>query len=269
MSVSLRTLACGLAFVLCGAAASQAADIPKPIYKAAPVMAPAFNWSGFYGGVHVGYGWGSDNVDIGIVDPAGVAQAAAAAGVFPVNYSIPRDGVLGGVQIGFNRQIGSWVWGVEADFSGTDLSGSKTVLVPPVGAFPNLSNVSQDMDWFGTVRLRAGYAMNDWLFYGTGGLAYGHVNYSYSQTNVPFGGAVNIAASDSKVELGWTAGAGIERAWGAWTARLEYLYFDLGSHELSAVHNLAPTVFFLPKFDNTGSIVRIGLNRKFGWAGLP
>src|SRR3954469_2386095 len=157
MSVSLRMLACGLAFVVCGAAASQAADIARPVYKAAPVIVPSFNWSGFYAGVHVGYAWGSGNTDIGIIDPAGVAQAAAAAGVFPVNYSFSRDGVIGGGQIGFNRQIGSWVWGVEADFSGTGLNGSKTVLVPPVGAFPNLSNVSQDMDWFGTVRLRAGY----------------------------------------------------------------------------------------------------------------
>jgi outer membrane immunogenic protein len=267
MKVSVRALACGLFFAVAGVGASNAADIPQPVYKAATIVAQ--NWSGFYAGIHAGYAWGSGNTDIGIVDPAGIAQLAAAAGVFPVNYQFRREGVLGGGQIGFNRQFGQWVWGAEADFSGIDLNGSKTVLVPPVGLFSDLSTVSQNMDWFGTVRLRAGYAVGDWLFYGTGGLAYGHVKYSYTQTNVPFGGPVNIATSDSKVEFGWAAGGGIEHAWGPWTARVEYLYFDLSSRELSAVHNLAPTVFFLPKFDNRGSIVRVGFNRKFDWPAMP
>jgi outer membrane immunogenic protein len=264
----VKTLAGALALAVIGSQASFGADIARPVYKAAPGAAPSFTWSGFYGGIHVGYGWAGGDVAIGIVDAAGIAQGAAAAGVFPVSYSISRDGVVGGLQFGFNRQIGPWVWGLEADFSGTDLSGTQTVLRPAIGLFPNLSEASQDMDWFGTVRLRGGYAAGDWLFYGTGGLAYGHVKYSYSQTNVPFGGAVNIRTSDSKVEVGWTAGAGIERAWGPWTARVEYLYFDLGSRELSAQHNLAPAVFFLPKFDNTGSIVRVGLNRKLDWLAL-
>ena len=78
--------------------------------------------------------------------------------------------MVGSAQIGFNQQMGAWVWGVEADIQGSDINGSQSVLRPALGLFPNLSGVTQDMDWFGTLRLRGGYAAGNWLFYGTGGL---------------------------------------------------------------------------------------------------
>ena len=243
---------------------SFAADIPAPVYKAPPAVAVAYNWSGFYAGVNVGYGFGNGNVDLGVIDPTGSLQGAAAAGVFPSSYSFNRDGVVGGAQIGFNQQVGAWVWGVEADIQGSDINGSQSVLRPALGVFPNLSGVTQDMDWFGTLRLRGGYAAGNWLFYGTGGLAYGHVKYSYSNTNVPFGGTVNIAVSDSHIQTGWTAGGGVEYGWNNWSARLEYLYYDLGDHDFFAQHNLASLgVGFVPNFQNRGSILRAGLNYRF------
>jgi outer membrane immunogenic protein len=120
------------------------------------------------------------------------------------------------------------------------------------------------MDWFGTVRARLGYAGGAWLFYGTGGLAYGHVKYSYLQTNVPYGGPLTIAASDSATEVGWTAGAGVEYGVGPWSAKLEYLYYDLGDRLFGAPNPLAPPgVQLVPNFQNTGSIVRAGLNYRF------
>ena len=97
------------------------------------------------------------------------------------------------------------------------------------------------MDWFGTLRLRGGYAAGNWLFYGTGGLAYGHVKYSYSNTNMPFGGAVIVAVSDSNIETGWTAGGGVEYGWNNWSAK--------------------SGVGLSPNFQNRGSILRVGLNR--------
>ena len=66
---------------------SFAADIPAPVYKAPPAVAVAYNWSGFYAGVNVGYGFGNGNVDLGVIDPTGSLQGAAAAGVFPSSYS--------------------------------------------------------------------------------------------------------------------------------------------------------------------------------------
>ncbi len=264
MRGSVQAFACAIAFVGLAAGASVAADIPRPVYKAAPVVAPSFSWNGFYGGVHVGYGWSDGTVDLGLIDSSGGLQGAAAAGVFPTSFSFDRDGVVGGVQLGFNRQFGQWVWGVEADISWTDIGGSQTVQRPAVGLFPNLSSVSQDMDWFGTLRLRGGYAAGNWLFFGTGGLAYGHVEYSYLQTNVPFGGAINTRGSESRTELGWTAGGGVEYGWNKWSAKVEYLYYDLGDHDFRIQFNTAPAgVLLNPKYQNHGSIVRAGLNYRF------
>jgi outer membrane immunogenic protein len=264
-SVIFRIFAAMFGMSLPASQLSFAADIPAPITKAPAAMISTSTWSGFYAGINIGYGFGDGRVNLGLVDASGALQGAAAAGVFPTSFSYNRDGVVGGVQIGFNQQIAAWVWGIEADIQGTGIKASQSVLRPPLGAFPDLSGVTQDMDWLGTARLRAGYATGSWLLFGTGGLAYGHVKYSYFNTNAPFGGGVNIAVSDSQVEAGWTAGAGVEYGWSNWSAKLEYLYYDLGSHVFFAQHNLAPAgVGFFPNFQNSGSIVRVGLNYRFG-----
>jgi outer membrane immunogenic protein len=263
MRIKVFALASTLALLLGTATQSRAADLPS-VGKAPTVAVPvAYNWTGFYVGGHAGYGWGSGDTAIGLTDAAGVLQGAAALGIFPLQYSYDRDGFVAGGQIGYNWQTGAWVLGVEADFSATGIDGSSTVTTNVVGfAFPNTSSVSQDMDWFGTVRGRVGYAANNWLFYGTGGLAYGRVNYTYRQTNAPLG-AINILGSQSNVEVGWTIGGGIEYGFGQWSVRAEYLYYDLGDTTFAVPHNLAPTALFNPNFDNTGSIVRAALNYRF------
>ena len=260
----IRTLAMVSAVALACFAGERVLAADIPMARKAPVaVLAAYNWSGFYIGGHAGYGWGDGDTTIGLTDAAGVLQTAAAAGIFPVRFSYDRDGYVAGGQIGYNVQSGAFVWGIEADISATGIRGSSTVTTNLVGiAFPNTSSVSQDMEWFGTVRGRVGYAMNNWLFYGTGGLAYGSVKYSYQQTNVPFG-AINIAGSDSNVEFGWTVGAGIEYGFGPWSVKGEYLYYDLGDNTFSTPHNLAPTALFNPSFENRGSIVRAGLNYRF------
>ena len=105
----------------------------------------------------------------------------------PVGTSSPRlDGVLGGAQIGYNWQANAWVFGLEADIQGTseDGSGSASETVTPAGllilALPPTTgtlNYSEKLPWFGTVRGRLGVLANpNWLFYATGGLAYGEVD---------------------------------------------------------------------------------------------
>ena len=275
MGVSVRAFACGLLFSVLGAGASVAADIPRPVYKAAPALAPSFNWSGFYGGIHAGYGWTDRNVDVGIIDPSGVTQAVAADGGTPLSYSINRDGYVVGGQLGYNRQFNRWLAGWEIDLSATGFNGSSTVFTPTCPNFcggPNTSTVSQDMDWFGTVRARFGYTEGPWLVYGTGGLAYGHVKYDYLLTNAPFGGPLTMSKSESHVEVGWTAGAGFEYGFGPWSAKLEYLYYDLGTRAVGVSNPLAPPalgVQLVPNYSNSGSIVRVGLNHKLNWFGLP
>jgi outer membrane immunogenic protein len=263
MRVVAAGLVSALGLAIVASDGAVAADMPVVRKAPAPAVVAAYNWTGFYAGAHVGYGWGDGDTAIGLTDAAGILQGAAALGIFPVQYSYDRDGYVAGGQIGYNFQTGVWVLGLEADISATGIDGSSTVTTNVVGfAFPNTSSVSQDMEWFGTVRGRIGYAANNWLFYGTGGLAYGHVKYTYQQTNAPLG-AINIFGSRSDIEVGWVAGGGIEYGFGPWSVRAEYLYYDLGDATFSVPHNLAPAALFNPNFENRGSIVRAAFNYRF------
>jgi outer membrane immunogenic protein len=163
------------------AAPAQAADMPikGPIYKAAP--APAFNWTGFYFGGHLGYGWG----DSGVGDV---------------------DGFFGGVQAGYNWQFNrNWVFGIEADISGTDIN---TVVGP------------SHIDYIGTARVRLGYTWDRVMFYGTGGLSFAR------------GATAGVHTSDT----GWALGTGLEWAFAhRWSAKVEYMYYDINAFEISTV----------------------------------
>ena len=138
------------------------------------------------------------------------------------------------------------------------------------GFFPLTSSVSQDMSFIGTTRGRLGWAWSNVLLYATGGAAYGHVSYGYTANNIAGGGALAVAASDSATQLGWTVGGGLEWGFGAWSVKGEYLYYDLGSHPLTAACStviggctgVAPSLFSAHFRDN-GSIARVGLNYRF------
>ena len=98
----------------------------------------------------------------------------------------------------------------------------------------------QKIDWFGTVRGRAGYAAGPVLLYVTGGLAYGEVSRSANvvgQTVFFLNGAPVNAFSGGyttdKTKVGWTAGFGAEGklSWNpAWSIKGEFLYIDLGTN---------------------------------------
>jgi outer membrane immunogenic protein len=236
-----------------------AADLGARTYTKAPVVAPVSNWSGLYVGGNLGYGWGSANTDVS----------------FPAEFDFNNttlgarsSGVIGGAQLGYNWQIGSVVTGLEADIQGSGIKGSARAIPTVVGtAIPDPSSVlSSDhkLSWFGTVRGRLGVTVTpDLLLYGTGGLAYGRVDASanYFQT-VDF----QAPASISKTKAGWTAGAGAEWMFAHnWSAKLEYLYLDLGSD--SAIGSFAPPV--LPQvqvgytWHTRENIARVGVNYHF------
>jgi outer membrane immunogenic protein len=144
------------------------------------------------------------------------------------------DGWLFGGTLGYNLQTGGpLVWGLEGDIAWTDIEGSN--------AFNQTSN-----NWLGTVRGRIGYAMGPTgtvMPYVTGGVAFGDI-----ENAVPGFGS----ARDTK--LGWTLGGGIEAALsGPWTAKVEYLYVDLGD---------GPTVAGVGSDFHT-NIIRAGLNYRF------
>jgi outer membrane immunogenic protein len=115
------------------------------------------------------------------------------------------SGFQGGVQAGYNWQTGGFVWGVEGDL---EVNGANDTFAPWKFSNP----------WFGTARGRAGYAFSNVLFYGTGGLAFGQLQ------------GETFGLSETHTNVGWTLGLGAEFAFAPnWSAKLEYLYFDLAN----------------------------------------
>ena len=237
-----------------------AADLPMGAYTKAPIYAPVFNWTGFYVGGNIGYSWGSSSDTSTLVNSANTLLFTSASTSHP-------NGIIGGVQMGYNWQIQSFVWGIEADIQGTNEKGDRVFTCfacLPAGAISAVpADLAQKIDWFGTVRGRAGVAVNSMvLLYATAGLAYGEVN-----TNETIG-AQPVLFSSSTTNVGWTAGAGIEGAiGGGWTARLEYLYVDLGKANgafVTQVPALGGGVITSNYSSHvTDNIVRLGINYKF------
>lgn len=215
---------------------ASAADLPARTYTKTPMISPATNWSGFYGGVNLGYGWGNNDTDLADATPV---PNAGATDLASQSMSGRSSGVIGGGQIGYNWQIGSFVTGLEADIQGSALKGSATqaklaTVTPSIGLFPVSIDGSseQKLSWFGTFRGRVGMTITpDLLLYGTGGLAYGQVDNSGNvERSIPLVPMSTFPASTSGTRVGWAAGAGAEWMFArGWSAKVEYLHVDLGN----------------------------------------
>jgi len=119
--------------------------------------------------------------------------------------SATGSGWVAGAQAGYNWQQGSWVYGLETELSGTGVKSSMSGGLS--GSCPgDAANTSANVDWYGTQRGRAGWAVDKILFYGTGGFAYGKVDLT-SSVNI---GGVSANSQTSSVRSGWVAGGGIE-----------------------------------------------------------
>jgi outer membrane immunogenic protein len=244
-----------------------AADLPPRTYAKAPAVAPVTNWSGLYVGGNLGYGWGSGNTDFSFLpSPAGF-------GFNNTTLGARSSGVIGGAQLGYNWQIGSVVTGLEADIQGSGIKGSaRAPAIPtivPLVPFESSLSSEHKLSWFGTVRGRLGVTVTpDLLLYGTGGLAYGRVDASANSKFVG-DGEVQFPASVSKTKIGWTAGAGAEWMFARnWSAKLEYLYVDLGSE--SAIGDVTAIEIINPPVPRVGytwhtreNIARVGVNYHF------
>jgi outer membrane immunogenic protein len=227
-----------------------AADLPPTMFHMAPqsVSAPSYDWTGFYIGGHIGGAW--DHRDAEIFSSAGALLASG---------STNSSGVMGGGQIGFNFALApNWIAGIEADVSGADLRNSV------IGA-AGLGQRDNDIDVFGTVRGRLGYAWNNWLLFGTGGFAWGDAHLTRTQLVGTVNNAIpGTVESASAIGVGWAAGAGLE--WGFarnWAARIEYLHLDLGTQSF-----LFPLAAQRIDAKATIDVARFGLSYKFDW-GAP
>jgi outer membrane immunogenic protein len=225
--------------VLGTAQVASAADMARPVYKAAPPVMMAYNWTGFYAGIHGGYGWGELGSNI-------------------FSGSAKQDGWFGGGQIGWNWQgAGSpWVFGVEVDSAWANIKDDVTVAGGGI-----VANAFSEMDYFGTARLRLGYAFDRALVYATGGLAWGHNEIGVSVA----GGGLVAGASSANTHVGYAVGGGVEWALvDNWTAKVEYLYLDLGNENYFG--GPASGGF---DADVTAHTVKVGLNYRFGYGKGP
>lgn len=234
-----------------------------PALAAPPVP---YNWTGFYVGGNIGYGWGNSNLSLVPGSTWGTG-----GGQYLVDNGSPNltdRGVLGGVQAGYNFQQGNLVYGVEADFSFANINGSRNTgaIEPPTGVpvAARTFSESDKLDWLITTRGRLGYAVQNTLLYVTGGLAIGHRKFTQDVTAA--NGFNQNFGSTSSTKAGWTLGAGAEYALSRnWSIKGEYLYVDLGSVSVSSDSNTSPgaglTVDTSSKM--TVNIARLGVNYKF------
>lgn len=205
--------------------AANAADLPRreAMPAKAPAFAPLYNWTGFYVGINGGGGWGQSNWS----GPVG------STGDFDI------DGAVVGGTLGYNWQMNQLVFGLEGDLDWSNIRGSTNAAV--CGGSCETKN-----SWLGTVRGRIGYAFDRFMPYITGGLAIGDIKAELSG-----------AGSTTETKAGWTLGGGLEFAIaGPWTAKVEYLYADLGTGSCSTCLGGADVDFHT-------NLVRGGLNYRF------
>ena len=259
----LTTVAFGLL-----ALPAMAADMsPAPIYRApvAVPIVPVFAWTGCYvGGTVGGASVRSTDTWSANPDPAGFGPVFAAGISSGATGTINASGFAGGVEGGCNYQVSPFfVVGVEADWEGTSLSGSRTGSVNVPGFVgPDGFNQSFNSHWLSTVRGRAGYAAGPWLFYATAGLAIANVSFADS---ISFPGSGGNSVSGSTTATGWTVGGGIEWMFApSWTVKAEYLYAQLPGTNSNSANSVFPAATIVHTHgDVQESIGRIGVNYKF------
>ena len=225
---------------------AYAADLPmEPVYKAPVVAQQVYNWTGFYIGANGGYGWGQQ-------EPFDILSSR----FDPLSVSF--SGAMVGGTLGAQIQTGHVVLGVEADIDWAKIDGSANAIPTIGGTLPGgclgavgcAASLTTKITSVSTGRLRVGYALDNWLLYGTGGLALLEANTSVSTV----GGVacttalLSAACSGTSSRIGAAAGAGIEYGFTPnLSAKLEYMYIAAVSLQVSNVN-----------------VVRAGLNFRFG-----
>jgi len=189
--------------------------VPPP----SPVPVPYFTWTGCYGGLHAGGGWGQKD----LTDTAGILGFSSPGS--SVNLGI--DGYMLGGQFGCDYQFASnLLVGIEATASGGNIGGS-TAFALPAG---DSGTFHETTDFMASVTGRVGYAWDRWLAYAKGGVAWVADRYS------TFDALGTYDFDGVETRTGWTAGVGVEWAFSQnWSVRLEYDYYGLGQGNVNFI----------------------------------
>jgi len=228
-----------IAALVLGTTAASAADLPMKV-KAPPPIA-IYDWTGFYVGIAGGGSLGTSNHEDRFDSP------------YTLGYNV-KGGLVGGT-VGYNWQMSNFVFGLEGDLSWVSEVGTHPDDGP--AGDPTFSSSTKEK-WLATARARFGYAVNNLLFYGTGGYAGAGVQAAIKNS---FTNAVIVSSTTTR--NGWTAGAGLE--WGFapnWSAKFEYLYMRFDDNKAFNTLGLADGPRgSVPLDDN---VVRAGINYRFG-----
>jgi outer membrane immunogenic protein len=229
MTVLGLTLSSALAFT-----PAKAADTYSPgRLKDVPYVDVA-NWTGFYGGVHLGGAWG----DLTVHDFDESRET------FKNNTS----SFFGGGTLGYNLQRGRFVFGLEADFGGMDLAHKQAQPNDP----PIVSAI--DSGAYGDLTGRLGYSFGGTLIYAKGGFAF--FNGDVKVTDIPDHTMITTQSNLT----GWTIGGGLEHKLSpAWSVKAEYQFFDFGSGQASMRDDGDRF-----RTDLTVQTVKAGVNYHFG-----
>jgi len=233
-----------IAFAAVAAGPAMAADlaVKRPVYRAPPPVA-VFTWTGCYIGGHIGGGWTRKTVSASELAPG-------------ISFTGSTSGFLGGGQVGCNYQFASnWVIGIEGDGSAAGIKGEATTTVLGI-----TGTARAKTDWLASVTGRLGWAAGPLLVYAKGGVAWAGDKYS---ADIPIFDE-HITASETRT--GWTVGGGLEYGFtNNWSAKVEYLYVNLGSFDTiipGTVAGFPDAIRVHHKY--TDNIVRVGLNYRFG-----
>lgn len=220
------------------------------------------NWTGVYVGANVGE---AINHDTGVMTCAIGGVQYPPDCVYPAYGKMNAIGFLGGVQLGYNLQIGPLVIGPEFDYDGSTLNGSMnfngllcSVLGPCALHAPGQFMASESMTSFQTERLRLGFASGNTLIYATGGWA--QANWTLSSDISQAVPPASVPASASTQRSGWTYGLG-----GEWSlsqrmsVKIEGLLYTLQPYATSAPIG---SETFGKEFSFHGAVARLGFNWK-------
>ena len=238
MRLKLIATVFSAAGLIASATSGFAADIPVKGGRIAAPLAPAFSWSGFYLGANAGYGSGRMSADATIT-------GGPLAGTADLGTSV--KGFVGGAQLGYNWQMGQFVFGIEADMNFSGQKASTTV-----GGVSLESKIKS----FETVRGRAGYTVFDRsMVYFTAGWA----RVSTGTTATALGVTLLDVSNSSN---GWAIGGGYEQMiWDHWSYKLEYLYINASNNIASVTLPVGGTADISGKV--TDNLFRVGLNYHF------
>lgn len=245
------SLALCVACVITAGATEQALADGEPYdYGPATIASPgAPSWRGFYLGAHLGGTWGS-------------SDATDSSGATTLNdyWSAAPSGFVFGAQLGYNWQTGPLLYGIEGDLGNLGLAGGATSSFTPFGYD---TSTNTDAGFYMMLRGRVGFLMNGWLLYLTGGYIGADTTVSVIEACNSIICTANVSASNSSFRNGWTFGGGFEAELApAWTWKVEYLFYDLGSATAytNASNSGGPNSWTV---DTDGQLVRLGINYRF------